>query len=744
MVAHRAGRLDEAAAGYQAVLRSDPDEVEALQLLGLIRHRQARTEEALTLLDRAVVLDPEHAIAWANRGLVLRALGRPEQANESLRRALALRPELKEAWQNLARGLAALGHMEDAIDAARRGAVESPAGTRLLAGLLFEAQRWADVVPVIGQCLSQGLREPGLLVMLAHAQQERGDHAGAGRTWQVAARAPGADADALAGLGGWLSREGRAEEAVPWLVRALEAAPERHSLALALTDALSQCPPGAVDEATLLTLLGRTGLDHQRLERHLTGALERLPGVGALLEAASAPLAPEVVEAAARPLLAHPLLQLGLRRALLRPPAWERALSALAAAALDALDRGSPLPRDGVEALALHAWNSEYTSGTSPERSVRARRLDAQLSEIPLPDWSEREWHALATLATNQPLVESPWTQALAGPGWQDRPLADLVRQQLIEPAAERALLPQIPELARTSDAVSGAVRQMYEENPYPRLVSVHRRSPTPLGALLRAWLRRPDLEVPAADPLQVLVAGCGTGQHALNSATRTANAEVLAVDLSRPSLARAARLAAAYEVKNLRFACADILGLDALPAAFHVVESVGVLHHLDDPAAGLRVLRDRLLPGGLMQLGLYSERGRQDVLAGRALIAEAGWQPTPEGIRAARAAIQALPPDHPAAPLVRSPDFASLSGTRDLLFHVCERRYTPLGLRALLDGAGLELLGFQHSQPSVGALYRERFPEDPTATDLSRWEKLEDEHPRIFSGMFVFWCRRR
>jgi hypothetical protein len=45
------------------------------------------------------------------------------------------------------------------------------------------------------------------------------------------------------------------------------------------------------------------------------------------------------------------------------------------------------------------------------------------------------------------------------------------------------------------------------------------------------------------------------------------------------------------------------------------------------------------LAPGGLMQLGLYSERGRQDVLAARALLQEAGLTDTDEaGLRAARA----------------------------------------------------------------------------------------------------------
>ena len=62
--------------------------------------------------------------------------------------------------------------------------------------------------------------------------------------------------------------------------------------------------------------------------------------------------------------------------------------------------------------------------------------------------------------------------------------------------------------------------------------------------------------------------------------------------------------------------------------------ESVGVLHHLGDPLAGWRVLVDLLRPEGLMRIGLYSETARQDIISGRALIAEEGYTSSPEDIR--------------------------------------------------------------------------------------------------------------
>jgi hypothetical protein len=115
------------------------------------------------------------------------------------------------------------------------------------------------------------------------------------------------------------------------------------------------------------------------------------------------------------------------------------------------------------------------------------------------------------------------------------------------------------------------------------------------------------------------------------------------------------------------------------------------VLHHLADPAAGLRALRRVLASDGAMHLMVYAPFGR----AGIYLLQEycrrlgVGW--TGEEIDELAATLKALPRDHPLAPLLmRSPDFATKAGLADALLHPSDRAYSVPQFMEFLHGAGL------------------------------------------------------
>jgi SAM-dependent methyltransferase len=188
-----------------------------------------------------------------------------------------------------------------------------------------------------------------------------------------------------------------------------------------------------------------------------------------------------------------------------------------------------------------------------------------------------------------------------------------------------------------------------------------------------------------------------------------------------------------------IEYAQADILELGSPGRSFDVISSAGVLHHLADPEAGWRALAGMLRPGGFMRVGLYSELGRRDLAPVRGLIAERGYEPTPEGIRACRRELL----DSGRFPRVAAlRDLYGLNECRDLLFHVEEHRYDLPAVARMVGALGLELVGLL-VPPAVRRRFRARHPEAGADADLARWHAFEQDHPDTFSGMYLFWVRK-
>ena len=137
--------------------------------------------------------------------------------------------------------------------------------------------------------------------------------------------------------------------------------------------------------------------------------------------------------------------------------------------------------------------------------------------------------------------------------------------------------------------------------------------------------LKLHDNKITEVDKPEILIAGCGTGQHSIGTAARFKFSKVLAIDLSLSSLAYAKRKTEELGIENINHMQADILDLRQLNKQFDIIESSGVLHHMDNPMAGWKALKDCLKPGGLIKIGLYSEIARQHIVEMRKEIGNAG-----------------------------------------------------------------------------------------------------------------------
>ncbi len=413
---------------------------------------------------------------------------------------------------------------------------------------------------------------------------------------------------------------------------------------------------------------------------------------------------------------------------------FERVLTALRTALLAEAVADKPVGTARLAfagALAQQCFINEYVFATTPEQDAELVQLSARAELTPLQ---------IAALAMYQPLHALAIAPRLLA---RDVPpaLADVITQQVREPNEERALRESMPRLTPIDDTVSQRVRAQYEENPFPRWVHAPCGiEPTSIDLHLRSLFPTAAFTpLNKAEALEVLVAGCGTGYHAIGIAQSFANARVLAVDLSLASLGYAKRKTPPALRARIDYAQADILKLGDLGRSFDLVDSTGVLHHMAEPLQAWRILLGLVRPGGLMHIGFYSERGRAHIVAARAFIAERGYGATPAEIRRFRQDVLASPHLR----IAQAKDYFSTSECRDLLFHVQENRLSIPELKAFIAAHGLKFIGFEF-EPAAQRQYRAQFAQAGWSTsDLDRWQEIETRYPDTFSAMYRLWVQK-
>jgi len=338
----------------------------------------------------------------------------------------------------------------------------------------------------------------------------------------------------------------------------------------------------------------------------------------------------------------------------------------------------------------------------------------------------------LAVVAAYFPLHALPAVEALLRREWPAT-VAGLLQVQLREPLEEAAERAAIATLAPIKDSVSLDVMRQYQENPYPRWTI------NPLGAFAADQARGKIIPTEERQArLDILIAGCGTGKHAIQIAQVYPNARLLAVDISLTSLAYARRKTRELGLRNIEYAHADILELGTIDRSFDMIESVGVLHHLAEPTAGWRVLASLLRAAGRMCIGLYSKLARRVITEARARIAARGYRATASDIRRCRQDI-IRDADHWGLP-IGGQDFYSVSGCRDLLFNVMEHQFTVPEIAAFLRDNDLSFLGFESFEdPTVIENFHKQFAGAADEADLDQWSRFEADHPETFLGMYVF-----
>ncbi|RDV01171.1 class I SAM-dependent methyltransferase [Undibacter mobilis] len=468
------------------------------------------------------------------------------------------------------------------------------------------------------------------------------------------------------------------------------------------------------------------------------------PDFAAALDAIARGEAPAVVARVSDAIAADVYLRCVLENTAVRDWAFERWLTAVRASLL-ALDDDAKPSGDLVAfaaALARQCYINEYVFAVSDGEAERVATLTARVGAALETDAPVAPF-ALAVLAAYAPLQSLPGADKLLTRKWPSAVEA-VVTQQLREPRAEAALRDTMPVLTPIAGGITAAVRQQYEEHPYPRWV----RLPAPpppmvLDDLIRfQFPSQPFRPVGKTDRLDILIAGCGTGRIALEVAQSFAGAQVLAVDISLSSLAAARRKTPPALKDAIAFAQADIMSIGSIGRDFDFIGVGGVLHHMEDALGGWRELIKLMRPNALMQVGLYSAHARREINEARKLIAERCFPATADGIRRARQDLFARSPHFNFMTLR---DFFTTSEVRDLIFHVHERQFTIPEIADFIAASGLDFIGFEFSNQVVHQHHRAVFARNGwSLTDLARWNAYERDNPDIFASMYVFWVQKK
>ena len=390
-----------------------------------------------------------------------------------------------------------------------------------------------------------------------------------------------------------------------------------------------------------------------------------------------------------------------------------------------------------LSALALQCFANDYLYHQTDEETNSLTILETLVVQAllkgiqPSPQW-------VLILGSYKALHQYQWCGQLS----LTQDLQAVLAMQVFEPQQEHYLKTKIPILKELSDKVSSKVRDQYEESPYPKWIDLGLiLSPAPIAKVVKALkVRLADHKIFEVEAPAILIAGCGTGQHSIDTAARFKNAKVLAIDLSLSSLAYAQRKTEALGVQNLEYMQADLLDLGQLNKTFDIIESSGVLHHMEKPMAGWKVLVSCLKVGGLMKIGLYSELARQHIAKMREEIQQLNTETDHIGMKRFRnGVIRSKAPHHQL--IISSPDFHSMGSLQDLLFHVQEHHFTIPQIQHCLTKLGLKFCGFE-----VGTItqdFKRTNSGEDDAYDLIKWHTYEQAHPHAFAGMYQFWCQK-
>lgn len=495
---------------------------------------------------------------------------------------------------------------------------------------------------------------------------------------------------------------------------------DQKMLAKVITHHLLQEPKA--QQAAKLALLGDWTAFYDFFEASELSHLCMRPAFGALLRAQSLKDARLIA------------LTIGLRRCLLKYYLLHQTIASW----MDPL----------LEALALQAIRTCFLRPAPGPEQHALKNLTDQISAMLLEPSVDLDVVAvpLSIIASYEPLMTLPgiqrhfktWKTELVG-----HTLQAVFDHHLQAPMSDQKTAQSIKTLSAPTDEVARRIQKQYSDFPTPQWSTLHHHPYETLADWLNAL--NPTRPAPASlnSAIEILGAGCGTGRELISIVNAIPTRRTVAVDLSKWSLAYAARKAQELLKQStshrMAFYQADFQDLTRLNGTYHAIFAGQSLSETANPTRAVRNLMDVMSPDGILTFRLPSKSGNKLIRALKSHILPMKLLADLKGVQTLQQEVwRSDAPDQ----IIAARGMAWFHDTGSCI-HTCfsaqKHAFDLTEVADLLAVCGLKLHAIERPAGLKGTLDYSL----PAPDDLMGWHTLEQKTPELFTAGYRLWTYR-
>jgi tetratricopeptide (TPR) repeat protein len=229
LAAQKAGRIEDAERTYRAVIEEDPDNADAIHLLGVVVLERGSPQTAIELFRRAIAINDDTMAYHGSLANALLQAGMLPEAIAEYGRAIELKPNHALTHSNLGNAFRAAGDLKRAVDSYRQACDLDPkfaVAWNNLGVALTEARQLEQAIAALRLALQLKANYPEALNNLGNAYQEAGNTDYAIQCFERVLEMAPDNAGAYNNLAIVLQENGRIEEAIGHYRRALALRPD--------------------------------------------------------------------------------------------------------------------------------------------------------------------------------------------------------------------------------------------------------------------------------------------------------------------------------------------------------------------------------------------------------------------------------------------------------------------------------------------------------------------------------------